>query len=445
MGAVATAGTKQENRGIRARLRSPVVQIALAGLLAIVAIGVIAAYLLREAGLDEAIRDAKQVSALTAEGIVEPLLGPELLAGDPAAQARLDRVIEDRVLGRDGIVRIKIWDSASRIVYSDEERLIGGRYELGSEELRILENGGIEADATDLSEPENRFEPRDVELVEVYQPITSSDGVPLLFETYISSSFVSSAGQEVWSTLAPGLIGALLVLAALQLPLAASLARRLQRGQVEREALLERAIDASEMERRRIAQDLHDGVVQDLTGVSYTIAAAANRGGERCSADSERLAESASRLRQSVRDLRALLVEIYPPDLHRAGLGAALSDIIGGLNARGLHAESRVPDDLELPTEVETLFFRVSQEAIRNVVAHARAENLVIEVQAVPGLARLEISDDGHGFTPATDGAVPGHFGLRLLADLTAEAGGRFEIDSAPGEGTRVKAEVPLP
>lgn len=445
MDPVAATGSKHEReRGLRARLRSPVAQFALAGFVAIVAIGLLSAYLLREAGIDEAIRDAKQVSSLAGEGIVEPQLGRAVLAGDPAAQRRLDRVVRERILGRDGIVRVKLWDADSRILYSDERRLVGEQFKLGDEELEILAEGGIEAESTDLARPENRFEPRDIDLLEVYLPIESRGGERVLFETYIRSSFVTSAGERIWSTLAPVLIGGLLVLAVLQLPLATSLARRLRRGQEEREELLERAIDASEMERRRIAQDLHDGVVQDLAGVSYSIAAVANRAGIGDPGDAQRLGEAASRLRQSVRDLRGLLVEIYPPDLHRAGLGAALSDIIGGLNARGLHAESSVPAELELPAEIETLFFRISQEAIRNVVAHAEAENLVVLVSGTESRARLEISDDGKGFSPDLDVAGRGHFGLRMLADLTAEAGGDFGLDSGLGQGTRIKVEVPL-
>lgn len=430
--------------GLRARLASPVTQFALAGMAAVLVVGLVAAYLLGREGYDEAIRDAKQVTALTGEGIVEPVVGPGVLAGKPVALKRLNRVVLDRVIGHEGIVRVKIWDEDSRIVYSDEQRLVGGSYELGPEELEILRNGGVDAETTDLSEPENRFEPQGVDLLEVYLPIHARSGQPLLYETYLRSSFVASAGQRVWTTLAPVLIGALLVLGILQLPLAISLARRLRRGQQEREDLLERAIDASEMERRRIAQDLHDGVVQDLAGVSYSVAAAANRAEQDGDEEAGRLSRAASRLRQSVRDLRALLVEIYPPDLHRSGLGAALSDTIGGLNARGLEARSEVPADLELPRDVETLFFRISQEAIRNVVAHADAQHLKIVVDSDNGLAQLRIEDDGKGFDTADRTGTRGHFGLRMLKDLTEEAGGTLAVDSAPGEGTRIAVEVPV-
>ncbi len=429
---------------MRTQLRNPVVQFTLAGLAAVVLVGLIAAYLLGRAGTDEAIRDAKQISALAGEGIVEPVVDDGLLTGDPRSQERVDSVVREHVLGRDGIIRVKIWDEDSQIVYSDEDRLVGGTYSLGGEELAILQNGGIEADTTDLSQPENRFEDSSSDLLEVYLPIHTESGTPLLFETYITSSFVSSAGQRIWSTLAPVLIGALIMLAALQLPLAISLAKRLRRGQREREELLRRAIDASESERRRIAQDLHDGVVQDLAGVSYSVAAVANRAQGDGVTDTGSLQQAASRLRQSVRDLRGLLVEIYPPDLHRVGIKAALSDIIGGLNARGLVATLSVPDDLVLPAKLETLFFRITQEGLRNVVAHAEAGRVEIRISEAGGLATLEIEDDGRGFALEAVADADGHFGLRMLVDLAREEGGRCEIDTEPGRGTRIRVEAPI-
>lgn len=432
--------------GLRRRLASPVVQFTLAGVAAVVAVGMVAAYLLDEAGTDEAIRDAKQLTALAGEGIVEPKLQQGLIDGDPDAIAEVDRVVRDRILGDDGVVRVKIWDSGARIVYSDEPRLIGDRFELDTDERTSLTEGGTEAETTDLSSPENRFEPDGTDLLEVYLPIHTPSGEPLLFETYIRSDFVTSAGRRIWTTLAPVLIGALILLTALQLPLALGLARRLRRGQEEREDLLRLALDASEMERRRIAQDLHDGVVQDLAGVSYSVAAAANRSGSPggSGSDPEGLRKAAARIRQSVRDLRTLLVEIYPADLHRVGLGAAVADIIGGLNARGLNARSEVPDDLRLPPELETLLFRVAQEAVRNVVAHAGASQLVIRADDEGGVASLEVEDDGRGFSPDIDGAAPGHFGLRMLSDLAAQAGGSLAVDSRPGAGATVRVEAPI-
>lgn len=428
---------------LRRRLSNPIAQFALAGLAAVLVVGLVSAILLKRAGTEEAIRTAQKIGTLAGEGIVEPVVEEGLLGGDAEALARVDEVVRERILGRDGIVRVKIWDQSSRIVYSDESRLIGERFALGDEELAILRNGGTEAETTDLSRPENRFENSTTDLLEVYLPIRTPGGEPLLFETYVESSFVASAGQQTLSTLAPVLIGALAVLTLLQLPLAISLARRLRHGQEEREALLTRAIDASEMERRRIAQDLHDGVVQDLAGVSYSVAAAASRAREGDPADPAVLTQAASRVRQSVRDLRGLLVEIYPPDLHRVGLASALSDVVGGLNARGKRAALDAPEGLALPEGTETLLFRIAQEAIRNVVAHAEAERIEIKLSEVHDAIVLEVEDNGRGFSPDLHGDERGHFGLRMLDDLTQEAGGAFEVSSAPGQGTLIRAKVP--
>jgi two-component system, NarL family, sensor kinase len=428
---------------LRAPLTGPVGQFALAGVLAVSVIGVVAFLLIERAGHSEAERDAKRISAAVGEGIVEPALTPAMVDGKPAALRELDRIVRERVLGRDGIVRVKIWDPRSRIIYSDEPRLIGDRFELGPGELAMLSGGGIDAEESDLSAPENRYEKAGVDLVEVYLPIASPTGGRLLFETYIRSSFIASGGERICSTLAPVLIGALILLAVLLLPLAARLARQLRRGQREREQLLQRAIDSSNTERRRIAQDLHDGVVQDLAGSSFELEAA-SRERRRRDDDRDRLAGLATRLRGTVRDLRALLVAIYPPDLHREGLREAISDSLAKLNPDGLRAELEIPDRIELPERVESLFFRGAQEALRNVVAHAGASRVRIAVGRANGLARLEVSDDGRGFEPGGEAAAEGHFGLRTLGDLAADAGGRLAIDSRPGDGTKVVIEVPV-
>src|SRR5207249_8486946 len=134
---------------------------------------------------------------------------------------------------------------------------------------------------------------------------------------------IAQSGRQIWGSFAPVMVGGLLLLFLVQVPLAWSMARGLRQGEEERVRLLQRAIDASEAERRRIARDLHDGVVQSLAGVSYSMAAAADRleGDGRPSADAVRLRQAAADTRQSMRDLRSLIVEISPPNLHEEGLG----------------------------------------------------------------------------------------------------------------------------
>ena len=137
---------------------------------------------------------------------------------------------------------------------------------------------------------------------------------------------MSASAERLLRALAPPLIGGLLVLLLFQVPLAWSMARRLQRGHREREVLLTNAIEASSQERRRIAADLHDGVVQDLAGVAFGLAPLADDARSAAATSTRRgaCATRSPRLRQGVRDLRTLLVEIHPPRLETAGLEVAL-------------------------------------------------------------------------------------------------------------------------
>jgi signal transduction histidine kinase len=412
-------------------------QFAVAGVLAAVVLALAGVAVLRNNGTNEAIKDAKRVTRIVGVGIVQPYVTDGLLRGDPRAIARVDRIVRTRVV-RDPVQRVKIWSSNGTIVYSDERRLIGQRYPLGEDEEDALRSSNVEAEVSDLSRPENRFERRYKKLLEVYHPIHTPSGRPLLFESYQRFSSVAASGRRLWLAFLPALIGALIVLELVQLPLAWRMARRIRRVQRERERLLQRAIDASETERRRIAADLHDGVVQNLAGVSYSLAAAAERDGH--DGEHDTLERAAAQTRESVRELRGLLVEIYPPSLHRAGLAAALDDAAAPLIRRGVDVDCDVPE-MHLPQDVEGLLYRVAQEALRNAAAHAEARRVSMSLDHVGGdRVALTIQDDGRGFDAAE--RPEGHFGISLIEDYAADAGADLAVDSRPGEGTRVRIEV---
>src|SRR3954452_7403349 len=416
-----------------------VVQFAVTGTCALLLLGFLAVTLLRNTGKSEAIRDARQTTRLAARGAGTPAITPALERGDPRAIAAMDRLLHRSVL-REPIYRVKIWNPQGKIIYSDEHRLIGSGYKLGEDELKSLRNGTDDAEVSDLSRPENRFERPAGKLLEVYLGIRSPQGHPLLFEAYQRYSSISASGTRLWKRFLPALIGALVLLELAQIPLAWSLARRLQRGQREREALLRRAIDASEHERRRIAQDLHDGVVQDVAGVSFNLAAAAEELPEGSPARAA-VEDGAEKTRRTVRELRTLLVDIYPPTLQRAGLQAALADLLSGIGEGGCDVRLRFePTDLQLPPETEALLFRAAQESVRNVRAHADAQRLDVSVVRTNGRVALEVANDGRGFDPGA--STNGHFGLRILADLARDADADFVVDSVPGQGTKVRLET---
>lgn len=419
-------------------MREAAVRYLASGLVAVVLISLLGVWLFSRAGEAEAIRDAKDQTRIAAEGSIEPVLSDALVQGDPSALAVLDRVVQERVLSDASIVRVKIWDRSGRVLYSDEPRLIGARYALSQDDLAEFKGRRVDAAVTNLSKPENRFERGFGRLLEVYMPIRTPSGRPLRYEAYYRSAFISARARRIFRQFAPVMLGAVVLVALIQFPLAWQLARRVRRTQDEREKLLNRAIEASDVERRRIARDLHDGVVQDLAAVSYSLSAAAE--GAPAPFDAE-LRAAAAETRQGIRQLRTLLVEIYPPELHRAGLSAALADLLTASVARGIESTLEVDPEVELGREAEALFFRVAQEALRNVIKHAGATRVAVSVGRKNGRVQLLVEDDGRGFDPQRlDGNA--HFGLRMLADLVRDSGGELEIDSTPGTGSRISVEV---
>ncbi len=429
--------------GERIVLRA-VAQFAAAGLVALVVVAVVTQFASRRIGERSAIDDARAVTLLRAQAIA-PYVTQSVLDGDGAAGRRLDAAVKRRVLDR-SLIRVKIWRRDGTILYSDESRLVGRRFPLESEELDTLRSGRrAVAGVSDLSEPENRFERPDTRLLEVYAPLRSAGGTKLLFEAYFRYSAVTAAGDRWWRNSAPWTIGALVLLQLVQIPLAYSLARRLQRRERDRARVLGQALDASTTERRRIAADLHDGVVQGLVGTAYTLGGLARR--RDLDPDvAAHLSMSEHDVRDSVQALRSLLVEIYPPNLFEEGLAAALDDLVARLRTSGVDA-TLVIDGLDRPPSptVSALIFRVAQETVRNITAHARATNARVSLVGSPSRLVLTIVDDGVGCDPPSMSNLPsdGHFGLRGVRDLVAEAGGSFSFASAPGAGTTVEVEVP--
>jgi two-component system, NarL family, sensor kinase len=432
---------------VREELRKPggtaraLAQFVLSGFIAVALLGIVAVEIMRRQGTNEAIRDAKQITQIAANGIAAPNLTPGLLRGNAADIRRMDELVH-RSIVRGSVVRVKVWNRNGEIVYSDEHRLIGRRFDLGTEEREALEEQNVDAEVSNLSEPENQYERNEKKLLEVYQGTRARDGTPLLFEVYQRFSSVSASGRRLWTVFAPALIGALLLLQVAQVPLAYSLLSRLQRGQREREALLQRSLDAAQNERSRIARDLHDGAVQDLAGVSFTLAAAADRLERSGEGETAGLVDQAARdTRRSVRELRTLLVDLYPPSLHRQGLAAALSDLLAPLASRGMRIDLQADPVMRLPENAERVLFRAAQEGLRNVVKHADAESVEVRVDRNNGRVALTISDDGKGAGAAM--ADEGHLGLRMVQDLARDAGGEFAIENRPDGGTAFRFEVP--
>jgi two-component system, NarL family, sensor kinase len=406
----------------------------------------------RDAAKDESIADARHTTDVVARAVVEPVLRNGIVDSKPAAVAALNRAIKGPVVGgSSAAVRVKIWSASGWIVYSDEPRLIGHHYTLRPDELETLRDGGTEAELSDLSRPENRFERSDGSLLEVYRAVRTPNGTPLLFETYARYNAVTSRSGAIWLKFAPLTIGVLLLLQLVQLPLARRMIRQLREGQTEREDLRRKTADASADERRRIAGTLHDGVVQDLAGASFLVAGAidhlssAPQPGE-TTRTAAGLRPALSAIRESIGGLRAMLVDIYPPSLRSAGLTVALSDLTAPLSGRGIIVRSDIQPEIDLPAETEQLIFRVAQETLRNVSKHAQARGVHVQLFRSQDHAVLVIADDGIGFDAAARSRPrsDGHFGLQVLSDLACDAGASLQISSTPGTGTWLRLRVPV-
>ncbi len=410
-----------------------------------IAVAVIGGYFaLRSVAIDEAKRETR-TKVLEAGQLVEATLGDGLLTGKPAARESVDNVVLARVLSN-SIVRVKIWSDDGVVLYSDDPAQIGGRYALDAAQRRLLRDGGAKVEVSNLGRPENVLDRGQGDLIEAYTRIRTPSGTPMLFEIYQRFDSVTASARRLLRALAPPILGAMLLIVLIQAPLVWSLARRLQRGHEEREALLGNAIAASARERRRVASYLHDGPVQDIAGLAFSLAPLADSAEARGS-DKEAgvLRNAVDRLRGTVRDLRALLVDLYPPRLAAAGLAAAITDLVSPLEESGTAVSIAIVGEDQLGREQEALVYRIAQEAIRNVIAYADAGSLSVALTVDDGRAILVIADDGRGFDSATRERrrVVGHLGLSLAEQLAQESGGRLEISSTEGVGTRVELEVP--
>jgi signal transduction histidine kinase len=413
---------------------------AVLGLVVLALIGVTGTLVLRRLATDQAISQARNLTESLA-GLVEDRLTDGLLTGDADASLAVATVTHAAVLHAP-IVRLKIWDGDGTILYSDESRLIGESYRLGEEERAVLVHGGVSADVSDLQAPENRYERGHGDLLEVYTRIRTPNDTPLLFETYQPFSSIASSQSDLLATFAPVLVVALVAFAAIEIPLAWVLARRVRRAQLDRERFLQRAVDASDRERRRIAGDLHDGPVQDLVGLSMRLSAAAESASDGATRDA--LGDAAAAARASVRTLRSAIVGVYPPNLRQAGLQQALSDLTARLQREGLAVGLEVDPSDGFGPEVDELLYRACQEALRNVLNHARATRVDVTVRRGEGRATLEVADDGRGIGDAAGAPAGGgeHVGLEILRELVRDAGGELALRSRDGGGTVLRVEV---
>jgi signal transduction histidine kinase len=212
---------------------------------------------------------------------------------------------------------------------------------------------------------------------------------------------------------------------------------------IENARLYEEAQQAASLEeRQRLARELHDSVSQAL----YGIALGARTARELIDRDPARATEPIdyvlSLAEAGLTEMRALIFELRPESLETEGLVVALQKQVAATRARhGLAVDEALGDEPEAPLPVKEALYRIAQEALHNVVKHARAGRVQLRLASIGGALELEVVDDGIGFDPDADYA--GHLGLRSMRERAARLGGEVTIDST-AEGTRLRARLPV-
>ncbi|WP_293767030.1 GAF domain-containing sensor histidine kinase [Sporichthya sp.] len=226
----------------------------------------------------------------------------------------------------------------------------------------------------------------------------------------------------------------------------------------DRDLLIAQAIEAQEGERRRIAFDLHDGVITVLASTAFHLnaAALAVSGPGDASAALAQIAEARHLADLAYHQTRAAVTGLHSLVLDDLGLVAALESLVRTVGPAGGTEVELLADPAqalgEIPDHAASALYRIAQEALGNAIQHSGASRILLSLQRVPGALVLACTDDGTGFDPVERKAARAadadparqHFGLSSMEQRCALLGADLRLESAPGRGTRVIIEVPL-
>jgi signal transduction histidine kinase len=204
-----------------------------------------------------------------------------------------------------------------------------------------------------------------------------------------------------------------------------------------------RSLAAAESERHRWARELHDETLQALGALKVLLSSAARL--DDAEAMRSAMREATEHLTGDIESLRSLIAELRPPALDQLGLAPALMSLAqrtGSRNGLEIHTEVELPGDRRLAPEVETTVYRVVQEALTNVVKHARAASVDLAVRCEEGRLEISVADDGVGFDP--DDTAGSGFGLTSMRERVELANGELRVGPGVDAGTVIHARLPL-
>ncbi len=424
-------------------LRAAVLRFAVMSMIPLAVVAGVVVFASRHVAHELALKEAGERSRVMVERVAERRVGEQLRNRDPVAERRFARAIQPQIDGG-AFDHITLWDEHGTAIWSDDPGWIGHSLPFPDEVEEALTTGKVLTAAPFDDHLDSPREDDHLDMFyEVYVPSTDRSGEPFLVETYISPQQIAATNQEVLLALLPVGIGGLFLLQLALIPLAFVLARNIERGRRHRSELLERFFDFWQQERLHLAQELHDGVVQDLSGAAYVMPSIVDRlpsgaAGDEAKAAAERIGNV---LRQDLRAIRSLVFDLVPVEL-----GGNLRDALEALGARqldsGTEVEIDVAEDLVLDPTVATLIYRVVREGLRNVEKHADAQRVVVTVVERGGMVSTTLLDDGQGLVEH-DASRTSHFGLPLLEALVRDLGGTIELTSHPDSGATLEVVLP--
>jgi signal transduction histidine kinase len=208
-----------------------------------------------------------------------------------------------------------------------------------------------------------------------------------------------------------------------------------------------RLMQGRELERLQIAQDLHDGPLQEIIGLSFQLHALTNS--DQSDSNFDQLQSIYDSIQTLASSIRTICGELRPPTLIPFGLEKAI--ISHAEEVQKIHPELEIhlnlPDDgLEIPEQIRIVLFRIYQEALYNVLRHAQASTVKVHLWIEEERVNLEVQDDGVGFDIPTRWikfARQGHLGLVGAQERAQEVGGTLEVKTAPGQGSLIRVIVP--
>jgi signal transduction histidine kinase len=457
-------------RRSRVRRWQLVTRFAAASLIVFLVIGAGLSMLISRQLVDRERQNAEAHAEFVTNAILRYELSPQDLSFlAPMKGARYEEVlgfVQARIL-QYPLVLVKIWRSDGTVVFSNDQRLVGRTFQpLGDELRRAFQTGRtFSLVGSTRDEAENKeVQQLPDRVLETYVPVFifqgRNQGPPVaVVETYTDYAVVQAQLDKVLRTVLVMLVCGLAVLFLLLLPIARRVSKRLEQQTVqlgellsrekavqsERRGLLDRTLRAAEEERTRLSAELHDGPVQRLARIGYGLERVRMRRSHRNDeGGDELLAEMQQAVFDEVGDLRRLMSRLRPPVLDQRGLEDAIRDRAEAIKHEfGIECVVEANLERRLAPGLETVLYRVSQEALTNVVKHAGARRARVGLFRDNGTVILEVDDDGSGFEAAGGTSGEDHFGLLAMRERVEMAGGTWLIESSPGQGTRIRAVLP--